>query len=418
MDFFRTIAENVAKGLDWGTKSVQTSARVFGTTAEYVGTRAIDGVMYAGAKTVDGAIYVGTKAVDGAIYVGARTVDAAQYVGGKAVDGASYVGTQAADGAKYAGGKAVDGAHYVGNKTFEKVRGALDNRDSYCLRQDVIQQCPSAVSAHPNPNDGNFMGADCQMGEGPPDQGVLPAGCSPGCGKPKIYFTNGIGNEENDLCATMHALAESQCAEVVGIYNATYGDKAKLEGKGVGLLNDVADCMDAIDESGRSQAATNLKDLLVKELREGKNITVYAHSEGGLNTQTALREARKELASEARGRLLVNGADFEQASAMSASAATRLMGNVNVTSFGTAENGWVGGPNYTQYENYLDPVPKAIKLAQAARQKGTTPTNAIRHTAMQGLGGGGLPGHGMVGIYVPMLNDQQPATRGANGKCC
>jgi hypothetical protein len=149
---------------------------------------------------------------------------------------------------------------------------------------------------------------------------------------------------------------------MVGIYNATYADK-RLEGKGVGMLNDVADCMDAIDESGRSAAASRMKDSLVADLKAGrKPVKVFAHSEGGLNTQTALREAQKELASERREQLRNAGMPRKDARAAADDYAKQMMGSVEVTSFGTAANGWVPGPSYTQYENSADAVPKAIKL--------------------------------------------------------
>jgi hypothetical protein len=417
MGIFKSTAENVAKGFDWGVTSAQESAEAI-----------VNGAKHAGAKTVDGVKYVGEKVVDGAKYAGAKVVDGARYAGERVADGAKYAGAMAVDGARYAGEKMVDGAKYAGNKTFQRVRSALDNRDTYSLRGDIVQPCPQSNSGHPNPNDGRFMGAnscpckgDSVLTEDEPSQGVMPDGCKPGCGKPKIYFTNGINNTEKNLCATILAIAESQCAEVVGIYNATYADKTKLEGKGSGTANDIVDCMDAIDESGKSAAASKLKDQLVKDLSEGKNlpIKVFAHSEGGLNTQTALREAQKDLASQQLDKLMDSGVPIAQARAESDAYATRQMGNVHVTSFGTAENGWVPGPQYTQYENTRDAVPKAIKFAQFMRQKGTTPTTTLnRYVQNRGFVGEGLPGHGMADIYIPMLNEKNPAKRLANGKCC
>lgn len=398
MSIFNSVASNAARGLAWGVKAGIATAQA---------------IKDAGEATVDAAKWTAQKTVDAAKWAARKTVAGAEYVADKAVAGAHYVGDKAADGARWAG-----------NKSFETLRSAIDKRDTYRLRGGAAQQCPLDKNAHPNPNDGKFMGQESCPCQGTPQlsdtepTGVFPVGCGPGCGKPKIYFTNGINNTEGNLCDTIAALAESQCAEVVGVYNATYADK-RLDGKGAGMMNDVADCMDAIDESGRSAAAARMKDTIVADLKAGKKpVKVFAHSEGGLNSQTALREAQKELASERLDQLVKEGMPYEEAIGVADSEATNAMGNVEVTSFGTAADGWVAGPSYTQYENSADAVPKAIKLAQVARQKGRNETKAVRYAEYRGFGGGGLPGHSMTGIYMDMLNEKNPAKRLANGRCC
>lgn len=424
MHWFRTVAETVEQGVDWGAAAAGQAASAAVKAGSQVAGDVVDTARWAVTKTIDAASYAYDQGVAAGNYVANKAVAGADYAVDKSAAAAEATARAASAGVAYLADQAVSGAKWVGSKTFEGIRSALDDRDSYRLRGDAVQQCPLSGDTHPNPNDGKFMGKDscpCQGGQKLSDSeptGVLPEGCAPGCGKPKIYFTNGINNTEDDLCKTISDLAESQCAEVVGIYNATYADK-RLEGDGVGMLNDVADCMDAIDESGKSAAAARMKDSIVADLKAGKKpVKVFAHSEGGLNAQTALREARKKLASERRHQLMSEGLPDEDAIAAADSYATELMGNVEVTSFGTAANGWVQGPVYTQYENSADAVPKAIKLAQVARQKGLSETNAVRHVAYRGFSGGGLPGHSMTGIYVPMLNEKSAAKRLPNGKCC
>jgi hypothetical protein len=446
MSWFSTVAQNVEQGFDWGVTATSQAANSAAKAGSYVAGEVADTARWAGTKTVEAANYAydqgvaagkyaADKAVAGAHYAYDKGVAAGNYAANKAVAGANYAVDKSVAAAKYTaqaasasasyvGDQVVSSAKWAGNKAFERIRSALDDRDSYRLRGDAVQQCPLSRDKHPNPNEGKFMGKDSCPCQGSPElsdeepSGVFPEGCGPGCGKPKIYFTNGINNTEEDLCKTISALAESQCAEVVGIYNATYADK-RLEGKGAGMLNDVADCMDAIDESGKSAAAVRMKDSLVADLQAGKKpVKVFAHSEGGLNTQTALREAQKKLASQRLDQLVNAGIPDEDAIAAADHYATKMMGNVEVTSFGTAANGWVPGPAYTQYENTADTVPKAIKLAQVARQKGINETNAVRHVEYRGFSGGGLPGHSMTGIYVPMLNEKNAAKRLPNGKCC
>ena len=424
MSWFSTVAQNVEQGFDWGVTAANQAANSAAMAGSYVAGEVADTARWAGTKTVEAANHAYDQGVAAGKYAADKAVAGAHYAADKSVAAAKHTAQAASAGASYVGDQVVSSAKWAGNKAFERIRSALDDRDSYRLRGDAVQQCPLSGGQHPNPNDGKFMGKDSYPCQGSPQlsdeepPGVFPEGCGPGCGKPKIYFTNGINNTEEDLCKTISALAESQCAEVVGIYNATYADK-RLEGKGAGMLNDVADCMDAIDESGKSAAAARMKDSLIADLKAGKKpVKVFAHSEGGLNAQTALREAQKELASERLNQFINAGMPYEDAIAAADTDATKMMGNVEVTSFGTAANGWVSGPSYTQYENSADAVPKAIKLAQVARQKGINETNAVRHTEYRGFSGGGLPGHSMTGIYVPMLNEKNAAKRLPNGKCC
>ena len=392
MSWFSTVAQKVEQGFDWGVTTASQAASYAATATNY--------------------------AYD-------QGVAAGQHVADKAVAGAHYTYDKGVAAGNYVADKVVSGTKWVGNKAFEGIRAALDDRDTYRLRGGAVQQCPLLKDQHPNPNDGKFMGTDSCPCQGSPQlsdkepSGVFPEGCGPGCGKPKIYFTNGINNTEDNLCKTIRALAESQCAEVVGIYNATYADE-RLEGKGLGVVNDVVRCMDRIDESGKSAAAARMKDSIVADLKAGKKpVKVFAHSEGGLNTQTALREAQKELASERLKQLRESGVPRERARGEADLYATKIMGNVEVTSFGTAANGWVPGPAYTQYENTADMVPKAIKLAQLARQKGTNMTaTKNRYEEYRGVSLEGVPGHGMDPFYLDFLNQKDRAKRLPNGKCC
>lgn len=425
MSWFTTVAQNVEQGFDWGVTTASQAASSAATATNYAFDQGVAAGKYAADKAVAGANYTYDKGVAAGNYVADKAVAGANYAADKSVAAANYTAQAALAGASYAGDKVVSGTKWAGNKAFEAIRSALDSRDSYRLRGDAVQQCPLSKDKHPNPNDGKFMGMDSCPCQGNPQlsdkepSGVFPEGCGPGCGKPKIHFTNGINNTEDNLCKTIRALAESQCAEVVGIYNATYADK-RLEGKGVGMLNDVADCMDAIDDSGKSAAAARMKDSLVADLNAGKKpVKVFAHSEGGLNTQTALREAQKELASERLKHLREAGVPREIAKGEADLYATKMMGNVEVTSFGTAANGWVPGPYYTQYENTADMVPKAIQLAQIARQKGTNKTaTKNRYEEYRGVSLEGVPGHGMDPFYLDFLNEKDRAKRLPNGKCC
>lgn len=117
----------------------------------------------------------------------------------------------------------------------------VDKRSKYkYIGNELDQDCPNNRSTHPNPNDGRFMGSDCcatKNGKGnkntdkKPEQGKKPS-CYTGSPKkdfPKVSYQNGMNNTEEQVCETMQQISDSQCVEVIAVYNATYNDPNRIK---------------------------------------------------------------------------------------------------------------------------------------------------------------------------------------------
>lgn len=79
----------------------------------------------------------------------------------------------------------------------------------------------------------------------------------------------------------------------------------------------------------------SLKDVVLGELKTGKDVHIMAHSQGGLITSRALGEVKKELEKDGKG---------------------GQMGKVKVESFGAASGRYPNGPKYVHYTNTKDPI--------------------------------------------------------------
>jgi hypothetical protein len=245
--------------------------------------------------------------------------------------------------------------------------------------------------------DGKFVGKGCEPAPKAPAEGVQPKKC-PGGGKQgkKIYYVNGINTKlkENDkfegsgMCGNMHAIADTTCAEVVGIYNATEG-----------MGRDLDECLSNIGRAGKTPAAKTLSDEMMRNLtREPpEKMTVFAHSQGGLVTQEALVDTK--------ARLVAMGMTPEQAEAR--------MGALEVKSFGTAVAGWPQGPQYERFTNLKDPIPYVIAGAQGILYpvetlNDTTMPNTHVFTDQNKL----IAAHSMDGSYMPHLDKQLQSQTG------
>ena len=325
----------------------------------------------------------------------------------------------------YAAGKGADYAT-KNHERRHKLLKQLDKRDRFTNKN--CQTCAESHTRHPNPNDGKYMGAGCQLTSERPDKGVEPPGCEGKVQFPKVTFTNGINNTEDEVCETIKALAKSQCVEVVAVYNATYQDPALqapdrrmsdykqaaldgLEGsvkgsakgamkgaavgpagvlvgalkgaatgfaKGaapgvalqeasrVGLVQDIVDCVDNINGSGDEAAARALANDIVASLEKDppQKMVLYAHSQGGLINKEAIAQAERVLTTSTIEKAMDRGMPEEEAIAIAKSDTQKRLGNLEVNTFGTLERGLPPGPVYNRYTNTRDPVPKVIKAAQ------------------------------------------------------
>ena len=279
-----------------------------------------------------------------------------------------------------------------------------------------VEKCIENAARNKNrvadPQDGQYMGNNCpQSSATPPKIGRLPEGCAGSGGKlPKIIYTNGINTPPAAACATMKKIANERCAEVIGVYNATYG-----------TIEDGLDAKDSIDRKGREPASESQAALMRQMLNEKppQQVTLYAHSEGGLNTQRGLIQTQNELRLEQYDAYIEKGMSKAEAKEKSERDTRMAMRNVDVYSFGTAENDWPPtGAKLHQFTNTSDPVPRLIGGVQRSRGTYEHPMYLEERHRFTKNEWDPITAHSMDSTYLPELNRVKPVPKKANGKCC
>lgn len=160
-----------------------------------------------------------------------------------------------------------------------------------------------------------------------------------------IYYVNGIQTKKNDACETTKILSKKTCSKVTGIYNAT---------EGIGA--DLRESIENIKRNSTAPAMEMLHTEIVDKLLLNdppEKVIVFAHSQGGLITQEALKRVKADLIFFYDDGTPEGAAEIEKRLAM-----------IEVKSFGTATNGWIKGPSYEHYTNECDLVPKVIQNIQ------------------------------------------------------
>ncbi|MGF6213689.1 hypothetical protein [Comamonas sp. 4034] len=306
--------------------------------------------------------------------------DAANSAAKAVSDAASSIG----EGAEWA-------AQFAENYLVATVAGGVA---TFIKRFPLAEPCVDYLLAPKGTQDrdGQYMGQGCPTSSStPPEEGAKPRGCA-NSGKvfPKIIYTNGINTPPEAACATMHKIADSRCAEVIGVYNATDG-----------IGGDVANANRKINGDSSDKAAQSLSQLVQDMSARGEKVTIFAHSEGGLNAQTGLGIAYEKMEKE-------HGKGY----------ANRAMQNMSVYSFGTAQRGWPTGPTYTQFTNFSDPVPHLIGADQrnTNRPFGMAPNTTSNVFANPQWNP--IEAHSMDGTYLDYLNRKYPVPKGPNGSCC
>lgn len=216
--------------------------------------------------------------------------------------------------------------------------------------------------------------------------------------KPRIYFINGIENSPQDNCKTSRELAKVTCSEVVGIYNRTEG-----------LVRDGVEAIRNIFGShpfGGNKPTNTTTQLILEAILQNppKEITLYAHSQGGLILRESLNEVKNRLRRKPMGEKAIND----------------LMQKINIKSFGTAEDYWPDGPNYEQYSNPNDKVPFLIAQADKIKNKmmASRPSDyshTIEKTPIVAKSWNPLSSHKMIESYLPELKKQRILNQ-MNGK--
>jgi hypothetical protein len=168
-------------------------------------------------------------------------------------------------------------------------------------------------------------------------------GTTPNNGKPvngKCLFVNGMYTPVSDQKTAMQNIANSTGHEVVGIHNATHG-----------FMRDLGECTGDKLNFGHNGAHKTLTNAVVDHVKNKPNepLNIVAHSQGGIITSRALRDARLQLRADDPG--------------MTAQQAQQALKNVSVQTGGAAAVRYPEGPSYLHHVNKLDPVPTAVGLS-------------------------------------------------------
>lgn len=182
-------------------------------------------------------------------------------------------------------------------------------------------------------SDGKFVGAKGQTFPPGTPLSDMPAVTPQNNPNPSktILYVNGIMTPVAGQLGEMQALANTADARVIGIHNATQG-----------LVTDLAQCVADKLDKGTNPAVDTLADTLYNELKAGRDVHLVGYSQGGLITARALGDVQRRLRME---------------DGLSAAQTEKLMGHINVETFGAASTRYPDGPQYVHYINNADAVP-------------------------------------------------------------
>ncbi len=331
----RWTAEKATQTRDWAVQR-GTEARDYAVRR---GTQARDYVVEKGTQARDYAVRQGTNAV--------RAVEQGALRGGEAVGGWINRGSNAV-------GNARDSVARRANQVRNRVRSAFG-------MEPVAEACPTC-NGQGTPRtdveaDGWYMGAGCtpkrtldEAKTSPTRPDANNACCRGKTGQRTIYYVNGINTTRAAHCTTLREIANSTCANVIGIYNAheNFAKDALQTGGDRQLINRAANgSPPRLD--GRNPAVNTVSNTVFSEVQAGRRPEIWAHSQGGAVTSLGLYSADNRL--------------------QMAGNQNRLSG-MNVTSFGSAAPRWVNGPNYEHYVHVNDITPVSLGLGGSAEAAG------------------------------------------------
>ena len=203
-----------------------------------------------------------------------------------------------------------------------------------------------------------------------------------------FIYVNGISNTKDQQFNSMQAIADRTGAKVVGIHNATEG-----------MVADLAQCVKDKLDKGTNPAVDSMADTVYSELKAGRGVHLFAHSQGALVTSRALTDVANRLRIE---------------DGMSKADVEKLLSKVQVETFGGAAANFPDGPQYVHYVNNKDIVPTWFgqgngkgKDDEWARNGGK---GAVIHRFEHGSGISGT--HGLGDAYLPQRVDFGKARAG------
>jgi hypothetical protein len=384
--------------------------------AQAVGNAAVDGAKAFGGAVVDAAKW----GIDAAVDTGKAVRRSVQAVGRTVKDSVVYVYDQSRKtftavkvGATLVLCEAARKAKFIGVAAINEMLNGIMAGGAYVLSDPDSEKFLRALNKlfPPKPKNNPIKDGDninnancCKFYTNTCDSsGVMPENCRQSSGVlPKAQYINGINTDLAGHCATLKKLATALCKEVTGIFNDTYG-----------LPRDVVECLDNIQRTG-SPASEKLKNEILAKVRSEppQSMELYAHSQGGLATQDALVAAKSELLGDYAAAHYPRHRPTKEEAAAAESYAMGRLENIKVSSFGTALIGWPTGPQYENYTNVADPVPRVIFSAQMNNiYKTINQTQGISPTLFYEPHVDPFKSHSMDDTYIPkmMAIRQSPA---------
>ncbi|HZI03195.1 MAG TPA: hypothetical protein VEZ71_04200 [Archangium sp.] len=192
-----------------------------------------------------------------------------------------------------------------------------------------------------------------------------------------FIYVNGIQNTKDQQFNSMQAIADRTGAKVVGIHNATEG-----------MVADLAQCVKDKLDKGHNPAVDSMADTVYSELKAGRSVHLFAHSQGALVTSRALNDVANRLRIE---------------DGMSRADVERLLSNVKVETFGGAAANFPDGPQYVHYVNNKDIVPTWFGQGNGTGKDDEWLRNGGRGAVIHRFEhGSGIQGaHGLGDAYLP-----------------
>ncbi|MFL5357416.1 hypothetical protein [Archangium sp.] len=151
-----------------------------------------------------------------------------------------------------------------------------------------------------------------------------------------VIYVNGIMTNKDGQSSDLQAIADKTGAKAIGIHNSTEG-----------FVTDLAQCVKDKLDKGSNPAVDTLADTLYTELKAGHDVSLMGYSQGGLITARALFDVQARLRIE---------------DGMSKGDVEKLMGKLQVETFGAASTKYPDGPQYVHYVNNRDAVPTLTGL--------------------------------------------------------
>ncbi|MEP6923890.1 MAG: hypothetical protein ABI954_05475 [Pyrinomonadaceae bacterium] len=186
-----------------------------------------------------------------------------------------------------------------------------------------------------------------------------------------LIYINGISTTRMRQADSLQAIADTTGSRTIGLHNATQG----------GLLDIAQSFGDKLDV-GNNPAVNTLTETVYNELRAGREVHLFAHSQGTIITSRALQDVSNRLRLE---------------DSLSKQDTENLLARVKVETFGGAAQRYPDGPKYVHYINRKDLVPQLFGLREFL--------NPFRHQGGNAItqyfnAGDGFLAHGLEDIYL------------------